>query len=233
MSLKILVADDERDIRDYLRRLLEISGYEVVEADCGESALFALASTPDISLVVLDWMMPGMSGLDVLAQLKDQFDSVPVLMLSARSEQKDIIKALSYGALDYILKPLDKDNLLFKISGLLNTGRESARKHAARRKNVNLSATADIMITAFSSKQVFLESSYPIPKGYPLILASEPLARMLDIKPDMRYALKVTNCAKHERKYLVCAEFMNLKPQLAQKIEAAAQKLTAREQLEE
>ena len=108
MSLKILVADDERDIRDYLRRLLEISGYEVVEADCGESALFALASTPDISLVILDWMMPGMSGLDVLAQLKDQFDTVPVLMLRARSEQKDLIKALSYGALYYILKPLDK-----------------------------------------------------------------------------------------------------------------------------
>lgn len=230
--MKILIADDERDIRDYLRRLLELSGFDVIEADCGESALFALAKTPDISLIILDWMMPGISGLDVLTQLKDQFDTVPILMLSARSEQHDIIKALSYGATDYILKPLDKDHLLFKINGLLNLGRESARKHAARRKNVNLCSTADILITAFSSKQVFLESSYPIPKGYPLIISSEPLARMLDIKPDMRYALKVSNCAKHENKYLICAEFMNLTPQLALKIEIAAQKLTANEELE-
>ncbi len=222
--MKILIVDDERDIRDYLRRLLEIAGFQVIEADSGESALYALAKTPDVDLIILDWMMPGMNGEEVLKELQAQFEGIPVLMLSAKTGEQDILKALESGAIDYILKPLDKDHFIFKVRGLLKGNSESFRKHAARRKNVNFNATSPMTITGVSSKEIRLESNFPIPVDSTFIVHSDMLLRMFDIHNDIRFTCKATSCEKDDKKYIVSCVFINLSPNIAQQIEDAAAK---------
>ncbi|MDE7339325.1 MAG: response regulator transcription factor [Lachnospiraceae bacterium] len=108
MSYKILVADDEAEIRDLLRLYLEKDGYEVVEAADGAQALSALQEASlqkeDIDLVILDIMMPGIDGYRVLRNIREN-SNIPVIMLSAKSGDADKILGLDLGADDYITKP--------------------------------------------------------------------------------------------------------------------------------
>lgn len=220
---KLLIVDDEQDIRELLRRMLEIAGYDVIEADRGESALYALAKTQGVEMVLLDWMMPQMSGLDVLTQLRETFPDLPVLMLSARAEQEDIIRALEFGANDYLLKPVDRDTLLLKISSLFNEERESRRIRVGHRKNVNFPASTNLLVTAISRTGVRLESNYPMASGDPFIMACDSLAMMLDVKHETRFACRVIECQQQGRKFLIKAIFLNIKPEMVTKIEHATQ----------
>lgn len=104
----ILVVDDVEENRDLLRRRLTRRGYEVTVADGGPSALDAIAEGV-FDLVLLDIMMPGMSGLETLERLRCISDrgSLPVIMVSAKSESEDMVQALELGASDYIAKPID------------------------------------------------------------------------------------------------------------------------------
>ena len=217
--LKILVVDDEKDVREFLARLLEVCGYDALEADCGESALYALAKTPDVRLVLLDWMMPQMSGLDVLTQLRENYCDLPVLMLSARSEQQDILRAVEFGANDYLLKPVDKDTLEAKVRSILNDARLSGRRRISRRKNVSLPAFGSLHIAGLMPRGFHLICNFPIDAGFPFILASEPLTKLLDLKPETRFACRITHCRQEGRKFLLQAEFLNASAELLEKME--------------
>lgn len=103
MGYKILVADDEAEIRDLLRLYLEKDGYDVVEAEDGAQAL-SLLQTEELDLVILDIMMPGIDGYRVLRNIREK-NNIPVIMLSARSSDADKILGLDLGADDYITKP--------------------------------------------------------------------------------------------------------------------------------
>lgn len=103
MAYKILVADDEAEIRDVLRLYLEKDGYEVVEAADGMEALeVCKRAKPD--LVILDIMMPGVDGYRVLRNVREN-SNIPVIMLSAKNSDSDKILGLDLGADDYIVKP--------------------------------------------------------------------------------------------------------------------------------
>ena len=103
MAYKILIADDEAEIRDVLRLYLEKDGYEVIEAADGMEALAVMKrDKPD--LAVLDIMMPGVDGYRVLRNLRET-SNIPVIILSARSSDSDKILGLDLGADDYIVKP--------------------------------------------------------------------------------------------------------------------------------
>ena len=103
MAYKILVADDEAEIRDVLRLYLEKDGYEVVEAADGMEALeVCKRAKPD--LVILDIMMPGIDGYRVLRNVREN-SNIPVIMLSAKNSDSDKILGLDLGADDYIVKP--------------------------------------------------------------------------------------------------------------------------------
>lgn len=108
MNYKILIADDEAEIRDLLRLYLEKDGYEVVEAADGAQALSALQEASlqkeGIDLVILDIMMPGIDGYRVLRNIREN-SNIPVIMLSAKSGDADKILGLDLGADDYITKP--------------------------------------------------------------------------------------------------------------------------------
>lgn len=117
---RILVVDDEPDIVALVAYHLARAGYRVSTAGTGTDALH-LARQERPSLIVLDLMLPGMSGYDVLAQLRESEDTreVAVLMLSARKEEQDRIRGLSLGADDYITKPFSPQELVLRVGAIL------------------------------------------------------------------------------------------------------------------
>ena len=114
---RILVVDDDEDIRLLVRELLERAGYEVVEAADGREALKLMYSTPP-ALVLLDITMPDLDGYQTLERIRDLSD-VPVAMLTARSQELEKVRGLSAGADDYIAKPFGRQELLARVQALL------------------------------------------------------------------------------------------------------------------
>jgi two-component system response regulator MprA len=118
MTPQILVADDDRAIREALARALELEGYDVATAADGTRALAAIeAARPD--LLVLDVMMPGLDGLTVCRVLRAQRNQLPILMLTALTQTADRVEGLDAGADDYLPKPFELDELLARIRALL------------------------------------------------------------------------------------------------------------------
>lgn len=121
---RVLVVDDESDIRGLVSELLARAGYEVVEATDGRSGLRAMyASPPD--LVVLDVTMPGLDGFATLERIREVSD-VPVLMLTARVQELEKVRGLKAGADDYVTKPFGKQELLARVDALLRRSGERA-----------------------------------------------------------------------------------------------------------
>lgn len=115
--MKILVADDEKEIRKILRILLESKSYKVVEAQDGNAAVQALTEDKDIDLCIMDIMMPKMSGIDATREIR-RFSTVPVLFLTAKSLPSDKAEAYSSGGDDYIVKPFVASELLMKVEAM-------------------------------------------------------------------------------------------------------------------
>jgi two-component system, OmpR family, response regulator MprA len=116
--VRILVVDDDRSVRDALRRALTLGGYEVESAEDGRQALQRLtAGSPDA--VVLDVGMPEIDGLEVCRRVRSSGDRVPILMLTARDAISDRIDGLDAGADDYLVKPFDLGELKARIRALL------------------------------------------------------------------------------------------------------------------
>jgi two-component system, OmpR family, response regulator MprA len=118
MSVRVLVADDERAVRESLRRALVLEGYEVELASGGREALDSVGSGR-ADVVVLDVLMPDIDGLEVCRRLRGGGDRVPVLMLTARDAISDRVEGLEAGADDYLVKPFDLDELIARLRALL------------------------------------------------------------------------------------------------------------------
>jgi len=119
---KVLVVDDERTIREVLRRYLEREGFQVVEAEDGEAALAAAAADPP-DLVVLDLMLPRVDGLEIARRLRLE-RRVPIVMLTARGELEDRIEGLELGADDYIVKPFSPREVMLRVNAVLRRAAE-------------------------------------------------------------------------------------------------------------
>ncbi len=116
--MKILIVDDDRSLRDALRRALTLGGYEVALAEGGQDGLTQIAAgAPDA--VVLDIGMPDIDGLEVSRRLRASGNRVPVLMLTARDAVADRIDGLDAGADDYLVKPFDVGELKARLRALL------------------------------------------------------------------------------------------------------------------
>jgi two-component system, OmpR family, response regulator MprA len=116
--VRILIADDDRAVRDALRRALALGGYDVALAEGGRQALDAVAAAaPDA--IVLDIGMPDVDGLEVCRRLRRAGDRVPILMLTARDAIADRIEGLDAGADDYLVKPFDVGELRARLRALL------------------------------------------------------------------------------------------------------------------
>ena len=115
--MRILVVDDEIDIRQILRILLESKGYEVIEAHDGAAAVEEMKNNPNIDVCIMDVMMPRMSGVEATAAIRE-FSSVPILFLTAKSLAKDKANAYSSGGDDYVVKPFSSGELLMKVEAM-------------------------------------------------------------------------------------------------------------------
>ncbi len=118
MSHRVLLADDDRAIRESLVRALDLEGYRVTEVVDGVGAL-ATARQDDFDVLIVDVMMPGVDGLGVCRVLRAEGDQTPILMLTARVETSDRVAGLDAGADDYLPKPFELDELLARLRALL------------------------------------------------------------------------------------------------------------------
>lgn len=122
----IVVIDDEDDIRELIRYNLSKEGFEVIPAVSGEEGLAIIRSTkPD--MVILDLMLPGIDGLEVCRQLKQDpiLKSIPVIMVSARGGEPDVVSGLELGADDYVPKPFSPRVLLARVKSVLRRGKSA------------------------------------------------------------------------------------------------------------
>ncbi|MDP3702941.1 MAG: response regulator [Candidatus Omnitrophota bacterium] len=117
---RILVADDDPDLRDILRSILEPAGFTVSESMDGESALHAIRGEPP-DLVIIDYLMPGLTGPEVCTQLKQDLllRHLPVIMLTGKSEVQDKVHGINAGADDYLIKPFEPKELLARVQMVL------------------------------------------------------------------------------------------------------------------
>jgi DNA-binding response OmpR family regulator len=129
---RILVVEDEQHLADGLRFNLEAEGYSVSVVESGESALPLLLGEPAaFDVVILDVMLPGKDGFELISQLRQQGQFVPTLMLTARGHPDDVLKGFAAGADDYLAKPFELAILIARIRGLLRR-REWLRSQATR-----------------------------------------------------------------------------------------------------
>ncbi len=167
-EMKILVVDDERAVRESLRRALSLEGYDVELASDGVEALELLADgVSGADAVVLDLLMPRLNGLEVCRRLRAAGNRIPVLMLTARDQVEDRVEGLDAGADDYVVKPFALEELLARVRALLRrsgaTGEETLRfadleldpvAHEVRRDGEPIELTR----TEFSLLELFLRN---------------------------------------------------------------------------
>ncbi|KZY02416.1 MULTISPECIES: phosphate regulon transcriptional regulator PhoB [unclassified Sulfitobacter] len=128
LQSQVLLVDDEAAQREVLAYNLEAEGYAVRHAEDGEEAMLMIReAAPD--LVILDWMMPRLSGIEVCRQLKMNKETrdIPVIMLSARSEEVDTVRGLETGADDYVVKPYSLRELMARVRGQLRRSSPAAQ----------------------------------------------------------------------------------------------------------
>lgn len=133
MMTRILLIEDDADIREGVRLLLSAEGYEIIEADCGAKGLERLDES--IDLVILDVMMPGISGIKTCEEIR-KVSYVPVLFLTAKSSETDKVMGLMAGGDDYIIKPFSYAELLGRVKALLRryhvySGKKTVEETAA------------------------------------------------------------------------------------------------------
>ena len=114
---EILIVEDERDIREILSFNLERAGYRTVEASSAEQGLEKL--TQSTSLILLDVMLPGMSGFEMASKIREEGSHVPIIFLTARSAEEDVLSGFSSGGDDYIAKPFSRAELLARVKAVL------------------------------------------------------------------------------------------------------------------
>ncbi|WP_458121961.1 response regulator transcription factor [Paenibacillus sp. Z6-24] len=171
---RILVVDDEERIRRLLRMYLEKEGYEIEEAEDGETAL-RKALADDYGLIMLDLMLPGIDGIEVCNRLR-QSKSTPVLMLTAKGEEVNRVQGFEVGADDYVVKPFSPREVIYRVKAIMR--RSSATAYLSQENNSSNNIVFPNLIIEHDAHRV-MASGHEIsltPKEYELLhfLASSP-----------------------------------------------------------
>lgn len=116
---KILIVDDEKKIRDVVREYAEFEGFEIIEAEDGMDAVKKVSENDDISIIIMDIMMPKLDGYSAVREIR-KTSSVPVIMLSARGEEYDKLFGFELGIDDYVVKPFSPKELMARIRAVIN-----------------------------------------------------------------------------------------------------------------
>lgn len=155
-KFKVLVIEDDRTILDFVQTALETNGYQALTADrCGQGLLVFASHLPD--LVILDLGLPDMDGEEFIRQVRSS-SAVPILVLSARTDEKDKVSALDLGANDYITKPFGTAELLARVRAALRSRRQGgqAGEPSAIFRNGDLKIDFDRRLVTVAESQVHL-----------------------------------------------------------------------------
>ena len=128
MKEKILILEDEIGIRSFVSINLKREGYEIIEAGSGSEAIEQLSNHSDISIALLDVMLPDMSGIEVCKFIRQQFDQIGIIMLTAKGQEEDKLEGFINGADDYIVKPFSIKELLVRVSALIRRVKKDDNK---------------------------------------------------------------------------------------------------------
>ena len=142
-KLKILVVDDESRMRKLVRDFLTKSNYEVIEAENGEQAVDIFFSEKDIALIILDVMMPKMDGWQVCREIR-KYSKVPIIMLTAKSDEQDELLGFELGVDDYISKPFSPKTLVARVEAILRRA-NAAEEEITEVGGIVLDKTAHIV----------------------------------------------------------------------------------------
>lgn len=143
MNAKVLIVEDEAPLAEMLLYNLEAEGFDVSHAETGEEAELMLAEEqPD--LVLLDWMLPSVSGIELCRRLRNRHEtrSVPIVMLTARGEEADRIRGLSTGADDYVVKPFSVPELMARVKAILRRAAPDRLAEILKVEDIELDRTA-------------------------------------------------------------------------------------------
>lgn len=127
---KILLIEDEENIRKIIAYDLNKAGYDIVEAQDGNQAL-QIAEKDDFDVLIIDWMLPHVSGIDIVKKLRENGKNSIMIMLTARDDESDILKAFEIGVDDYITKPFSPRELLARVNAHLKRQNKQAEKQLA------------------------------------------------------------------------------------------------------
>lgn len=149
---RILIVDDEKEIRDLVEIYLKGEGYETLKAKDGEEALYLLKGN-DIDLVILDVMMPKLNGIETCLKIREE-SQIPIIMLSAKSEDVDKILGLNMGADDYLSKPFNTLELMARVKSQLRRYKKF-NNYQSREEN-ELTVIIDDLVIKLDTHEVFL-----------------------------------------------------------------------------
>ncbi len=174
LKSKILVVDDEERIRRLLRMYLEKEGFQIDEAENGESALQYALET-DYELILLDLMLPGMDGIEVCTKLR-LMKSTPVIMLTAKGEESNRVQGFEVGADDYVVKPFSPREVIYRVKAILR--RSSVTAYLSKDPNSSNNIVFPHLFIEHDAHRVTADrQEIPLtPKEYELLhyLASSP-----------------------------------------------------------
>lgn len=152
MAAKILIIEDEKAVREMLRFTLKNNGFEILEAEDSNSALDILKKN-NINLIILDWMLPGKEGIEIARNIRTSGDTkdIPIIMLTAKSDESDKILGLESGADDYVTKPFSPKELIARIKALL--------RRTAPQKDMKVVKYGNITLNPMTYKVMDAESN--------------------------------------------------------------------------
>ncbi|HZG71996.1 MAG TPA: response regulator transcription factor [Chondromyces sp.] len=170
MSKSILVVDDEQSIVTLIKYNLEQSGFSVMTAFDGEEGLRKVVEgSPD--LIILDWMLPGLDGMEVCKELRQQKVTTPILMLTAKDEEFDKVLGLELGADDYMTKPFSPRELVARVKAILRRLQNIPSEEKQKEENKKILQVADLKIYPEQYEAYFREELLELtPKEFELLL---------------------------------------------------------------
>lgn len=160
-AARVLIVEDERDIAELMGLHLKREGHEISVVEDGEQALRQIEASP-YDLMVLDWMLPGLSGLEVCKRLRGHAEypgTVPVLMVTARAHASDIVLGLEMGADDYLTKPFELPVFLARVRALLRRSKQPTETAGKRMAMGDLTVDLDTYKVACGKKELQLTPS--------------------------------------------------------------------------
>ncbi|MBN2714175.1 MAG: response regulator [Planctomycetes bacterium] len=219
---KLLVIDDDSMIRDLFARALPSFGFQAILAPDGKSGLQLLEEHPDVAVVVLDWMMPGLDGMEVLERIQARGNPPPVMMMSAKSRKEDVVSAIKQGVKDYVTKPVHLGQLVLRLNSLIERHREQIEKASSNAETyLGFEASSQFTIVDISHTGVCLDSSFPVDKGAILFIESPEIATRIGLPPEYNFAVRVANCKEAGKRYRLGSTFVGMNEDTTESIRNA------------